>query len=182
MPDLVTLADVKRHLGTAATSDDALLSSLITQVSSAVASRLSRELLTGARTETRDGNGKTKLVLNDYPVTAVSSVVVDGIAIPPAPDVLTPGYRFSSTAITLNGYCFARGQQNVELAYTAGFAAVPEDVQLAVLDTVALAYKQRDHLDVSSKSLAGETISYITTDLTPAAKARLAPYRRTFSF
>ena len=66
-------------------------------------------------------------------------------------------------------------------AYTAGLATVPADMQLAALETIALAYKQRDHIDVSSKSLAGETISYITADLTPAARTRLAPFRRVVS-
>ena len=41
-----------------------------------------------------------------------------------------------------------------------------------------LALKRRDHIDVSSKALAGETISFITADLTPSAKAVLNSYRR----
>ena len=181
MSDLVTLTQAKRYLGTTASGDDALLAELITQVSAAVLNWISRDLMTAPRTETRDGNGKTKLVCHDYPVTAVSSVVVGATSIPPAPDALSPGYRFSETAIYLQGYTFQRGEQNVSIAYTAGLATVPADMQLAVLETIALAYKQRDHIDVSSKSLAGETISYITADLTPAARTRLAPFRRVVS-
>jgi len=98
--------------------------------------------------------------------------------------VKTPGYFIDSNPakanrIFVNGYrpC-VRGVRNVSVSYTAGYAAIPYEVEQACLETIALRYKEIERIGVRSKSLAGETVSYIVNELSPSAMAQLQPYRR----
>lgn len=178
MSDLITLAEYKAAMGISDSSGDTVLSLLITQVSAAIQSWLNRDLSSVVRSESRDGNGKDAMVLAEYPVTAVSSVVINGNIIPAAANAQSPGYEFSDTAIYLRGYVFDRGRRNVQLVYTAGYAMIPDDIKRACIETVTLEHRRRDHIDVSSKALAGETVSYIVADMPPSAKTRLQQHKR----
>src|SRR5579862_2403078 len=122
--DLTSLANVKAWFAPplAATSDDALLQRLITAASGFILTWLDRDLTQQSYGETRDGTGGTRLALGNTPVTAVSSVAIDGVAIPPMPDAVSPGYGFSATQLVLRGFAFTRGAQNVAVSYTAGYA------------------------------------------------------------
>jgi hypothetical protein len=81
--DLTTLSDVKAWLGRTDTNSDALLASLITRASRQIYSWLQRPLLLPhAVSESREG-GRV-LVLREWPVLAISSLTIDGIAIPQA--------------------------------------------------------------------------------------------------
>lgn len=178
MADLTTLSAVKAYGGITNAVSDLLLADLITRTSATVENYLGRSVLSAARSETRDGTGSNRIVFAENPVTAVSSVVVDGRSIGPALDVSSPGYRFTKTMLVLNGFAFTKGHGNVSLSYTAGYASIPEDIEQAVIESVLLAFKRRDHLDVSSKGLAGETVSFINSELTPAARDALRPYKK----
>lgn len=178
MADLTTLANVKQYMNLSSIGDDALLSNLITRTSLMIENFIDRSVLAGARSEVRDGHGNRRMFLSDSPVTAASSVVVDGVSIPAAATSTANGYRIVQNSIVLNGYTFTVGYANVSISYTAGYAAVPSDIEQACIETVALAYKRKDHVDVSSKSLGGETISFITSDLTPSARTSLFSYKR----
>ena len=57
MADLTTLANVKGWLGVTATTDDALLSRLISAASDYVQTWLNRTIATQTYSETRDGSG-----------------------------------------------------------------------------------------------------------------------------
>ncbi len=127
--DLTSLADCKAWLGLTSTGDDAVLASLITAISAAVLADLGRTVLPRIVTDTRGGN-RTSLPLAQWPVTAVLSVTVDGIALAAAPtpgvagwwldppDAMPPGtmQRLHSIA-----GCFPRGRGNVAVTYRAGY-------------------------------------------------------------
>jgi hypothetical protein len=137
--DLTTLTNAKAWLGINASTDDVLLARLITAVSGFVQRWLNRNIASQSYTEHRDGmgygEGRRVMVLANYPVTAISSLTVDGIAIPASPDNgdLQAGYGFDDGSIWLsassayassfwpNGYQFARGRRNVVVSYTAGY-------------------------------------------------------------
>src|SRR5215471_19421183 len=86
--DLTTLADVKAWLQTGQNpfpaTDDALLTRLITAASGFIQNWLGRQVLSGDWIEIRDGDGGQRLVFANFPVTAVLSLSIDGLAIPPA--------------------------------------------------------------------------------------------------
>ena len=86
--DLATLADVKAWLSGSSgigSSDDTILSRLITDVSGAIAAYLGRASLTPRSfAERLDGNGKTRMFLRHYPALQMTSLVIDNIALPAA--------------------------------------------------------------------------------------------------
>lgn len=181
MTDFTTLAEVKQWLGipTINTTDDALITALISGYTAHVKDWLSRDILSASYTDTYDGFGGNTQPLSEYPVTAVSSVSVNGVAIPPAgSSFTTPGYRFSSTAVILQGYKFTEGSANVAVSYTAGFATVPPAIARAVCELVAFRYREKDRIGLNSKTLSGEITSFITDEYPKSVKFLLTQYKK----
>ncbi len=146
--DLATLADVKTWLSGSSgigTSDDALISRLITDVSGAITAYLGRPSLTPRPLSERfDGNGKSRLFLRHYPVQQVTSLVIDNLAVaaaaPPAAgaphargylleswDGLPPG---RPQALDVFHTFYRQGRQNVVVSYSAGYAVESEGAEV----------------------------------------------------
>jgi hypothetical protein len=88
------------------------------------------------------------------------------------------GYIFSGTQLSLRGYRFNRGCQNVVVAYTAGYAITPPEIAQACVELVALRYRERTRVGEISKSMGGaETVSYSQKDLSEPIKTLLQQYR-----
>src|SRR6185312_554641 len=106
--DLTTLANVKAWFSPplTTTADDTLLTRLISAASQYIQAWLGRQIASQSYMETRDGAGGRKLVLANAPVTAVATLSIDGIAIPPAAGPSAAGYVFSATTIYLQSYLF----------------------------------------------------------------------------
>lgn len=184
MADLTTLANVRQWVNatgqTATTTDDALLTRLISAVSTLAQSWMDRNILSASYTETYDGTGGTSLLLRQSPVTAVASVTVDGTAIPAQTGgPLAAGYAFDDRRVVLVGYAFRRAMANVVISYTAGYSVVPFDLEQAVIETVVLRYKERDRPGMSSKAgPTGETTAFTIVDFPKSALTTLQQYRR----
>src|SRR5438309_1085729 len=162
LADLTTLAALKAYAQVSVSTDDAVLTSMIAAASAAARSYLNRDVTTASYTITRDGRGTAMMLLPQFPVTAVAQVIVDGRTIPAQSAFGLPGYRFTDTSLILAGFCFTRGFGNVQVGFTAGYATAPADIAQAVNEWVALRYKERDRIGFQSKSLAGETVSFVT--------------------
>ena len=175
---LTSLANVKDWLQISNTNSDTLLARMITAFSDAVANYINRDLGLQSYSVTRDGNGADNMIFINYPVQTVVSLTVDGVAIPARPTFGANGYVFTATKITLVGYRFTKGSQNVQLSTTAGFASIPTELEQAVIEWIADRYASRDRIAVNSKSLGGETISYAQNDIPDPVVAILAPYRK----
>lgn len=177
--DLTTLANAKDWLGIATgdTSQDARLARLVSAVSTQVQNRIGYLALSQSYTETRNGSGKAVIAFENPHVTAVASVTVDGAAIPARTSVTAAGYTLDPDLLYLVGWCFTKGVQNVVLAYTAGFAAIPLDLEQAVLEVIQVKSDAKKLGNVSSKTLAGEVVSYFR-DVAPQTLAAIDNYRR----
>ena len=178
--DLTTLANVKAYLSPplVTTADDALLSRLVTAASQFIQSWLNRSIASASYSETRNGAGGTRLFLRNRPVTAISSLTIDGVAIAPsAPAPTGDGYLFDESSLYLIGHCFTRGAQNVSVHYTAGFAATPPEIEQACIALVALRYKERDRIGQGSKNVGGETVSFQQKDMPADVATILDQYR-----
>jgi hypothetical protein len=189
--DLTTKADVKTFFNIVNTTDDALLDRLVSAVSAYITQWLSHSLLTTGYTEKYDGHGGKVLTLLNYPVTAVTSVTVNGQSIPASPNGVAPGFVFSRFAIYLIGswpvmtqnnmqqaYDFARGFQNISVTYTAGFATTPLDVAQACIEMIGVKYKERTRVGEVSKSIAGEVVAFSQKDMSDNVKTILLQYKR----
>ena len=178
--DLTTLANLKLWLNISpgTTGDDAQLQRLLTAVSVGIQAWLNRSLPTATYSETKNGNGRAAIMVMNYPVTAVASVTIDGVAIPTRTSVTASGYSFDSDMIYLDGYTFNRGNQNVALTYTAGYVTIPLDLEQAAIELMAMRYKERDRIGHASLSVGGETTAFITKDMPDSVKTVLMNYRR----
>lgn len=175
---LTTTAAVKQYMGITGSTMDAQIESLIPRAQAGILNYLQRNIERGSITETRDGNGGIALMLRHTPVVSVESVSVNGVTIPAAASRTATGWWLADRVLVLNGYRFSVGIGNVVISYTAGYDPVPGDIAQCCIEIVALLMKRPDHVDVSSKTLAGETIAYLTADMTPSARAALGNYRR----
>jgi len=177
--DLTTLADLEAWLGLASgNQDEPLLARLITAASAYIETWCDRAFASQGYSETRDGTGAQRMAFAQTPVTAVTSVVVSGLTILPGDATGAPGYYFTPTMLMLNGLVFARGLGNVRLAYTAGFATIPPEIAQACIELTALRYRELGHIGTASKSVAGESTSFVVKDMPPSVATVLASWRR----
>lgn len=176
---LVALSEVEAWLQlSSGNSDEALLTRLINAASAFVETWCSRTFTATAYVEPRNGNGQTRVTPNSGPLIAVSSVLIDGTSIPATSvGATTNGFFVVGKSIYLRGYAFNRGEMNVVLSYTAGFATIPADVQQAVIELVAMRYRERDRIGMSSVNAGGETTSYVIKDMPPSVATLLTQYR-----
>src|SRR4051812_8078465 len=182
--DLTTLGEVKAWLQTGQAAfpntDDALLARLITAASQFIQKWLNRNIASADWCEVRNGTGGQLLTFGNFPVTAVLSLSIDGLAIPPAPNDgrYGAGYVFSPTELALRGYVFTRRPQNVAITYTAGYPAIPPDIAQACVDLVCLRYRERTHIGEMSRATGGsETVTYSQRDMSEHVKLLLSQYR-----
>jgi hypothetical protein len=185
--DLTTLADVKAWLQTGQSAfpptDDALLTRLITAASQYIQTWLNRRIAQADYLEMRDGTGGQRLQFACFPVSAVLSLTIDGILIPPAPPPapntgLTAGYVFSPTQLAVRGYYFTRRAQNIVVTYTAGYPTTPPEIAQACIELVALRYRERTRIGEVSKALGGgETVTYAQKDMSAPIATMLQQYR-----
>ena len=197
--DLTTLADVKAWLQTGQSAfpatDDALLTRLITAASQFIQTWLNRQIASQDWIEVRDGLGntlaprETRYQLAAFPVTAVSSVVVDGLTVPAIPVALSTafgglvvgtqaGYLFTPTQLVIRGYAVPRKAGCVTLQYTAGYAVTPPDLAQACIELVALRYRERSHIGEISRAIgSGQTVSYSQKDMSNSIKTLIQQYR-----
>jgi hypothetical protein len=182
--DLTCLADVTAWLQTGQNpfpaTDDALLTRLITAASQFIQSWLQRQIAVSDWIEIRDGNGGQRLTFANMPVSAVLSLSIDGLAIPPAPPdgAFGAGYVFSPTELALRGYVFSRRAQNVVITYTAGYTSIPPDIAQACIELVCQRYRERSRTGEVSKALmSGETVTFSQKDMSDDIKTLLMQYQ-----
>ena len=173
--DLTTLEAARAYLqanANGATADNDVLQRMISSMSSAVANYCNRnQLLTGTVTETRNGNSKATMMTREYPVTAMTSVTINGAVMPAS------SYVFDSDEIHLLNSVFSNGIKNVILVYTAGHVAGDMKASVfehAVLEWVAVRFRERGHIGEESKAAQGMTTSYTQKDLPDTAKELLS--------
>lgn len=178
--DLTTLSNVKTYLRLTQTTDDNFIQSLITNASAFIQTFVSRIFASANYTETRDGLGclSRKIAFSNIPVTAVSSVMIDGVNVPASPDFFSAGYRFNSNFLVLNGYAFTEGFQNIVLSYTAGYSTTPADIAQACIQMVALRYREAERIGQNSKTLNGENVTFTNEAMSPDVAITLGHWQK----
>jgi len=186
--DLTTLTDALLWLGLDSDDDD-IVARLVTAISSAMQKHIGYQIASASYNRTLNGVGGRQLMLRERPITAVSSLTIDGITIPASTSPLMPGFVFDDKVIYLRGwYVFCRGAQNISIQFTAGFETVPGDIAQACLDWVKITYDNLDTLPGVSEIDAGDTkIKYgdeiaklgkQVVLLPPIIAQKLLPYKR----
>lgn len=138
---------------------------------------MGRTIASQAYTYIGDGKNNRRIVLPFSPVTAVASVTINGQAIPLAADNTKPGYFFYNGMVNLNGYAFSGGLGNVQIAYTAGFAAIPADIDQAVCEMVGYKYREKERIGMSSQNFQTQSTSYKLADIPVTSKLLFDQYK-----
>jgi uncharacterized phiE125 gp8 family phage protein len=173
MADFTTISDVKAYLGITSATDDALLTRLIAAASQWIRSNLNRDITSQAYTDKLDGTGTSRVILSQFPVTAVTSVTVDGT------DQAASNIAFRDATVALtDGTKFTKGFANVVVTYTAGYATTPGDIAQACIELVAWRYKEKDRIGHASKTIAGEVVAFQTQDVPNDVKTLLNNWRK----
>jgi len=180
MADLTTLAAAKQWLGVTSSDGDQLLARLISASSDYIQTWLNRTFAVAAYTEVRSGVGGDGMAVKAYPIVAVTSVTIDGLSIPACTGQTDFGYVVNDprTMIFLRGYRYNRGRANVGLSYTAGFTTIPNEIEQACIELVGLRFRDRDRIGVTSKGMAGESISFSQKDFSDAIQTTLTNYKK----
>lgn len=182
---LTTLDNVEQWLGMtpgANANADSLLTRLITAACAWIEgpSCLSRTI--GAATYSRRFSGlganSQAMMLPEYPVISVSSVTIDGAAVPEAPDSQSNGYLFDDYQVYLIGYEFTRGRLNVSISWQAGYESVPSDIEQACIHLVAARFKEKERIDEKSKVIQGMNVTFSLTDMPAPVASALMGYKK----
>ncbi|MBM4301646.1 MAG: hypothetical protein FJ121_08965 [Deltaproteobacteria bacterium] len=178
--DLTTLSNLRAWLNLTTDAADTLLARLITAVSAFIQGpeALGYQVPSQNYSLVLNGHGGDVLVLGRPPLTAVASLVIDGVTILPASTSTAYGYRFSPSAVWLKGYVFTRGRGNVELACTRGYAATPADLEQAALELIGVRFKERDHIGQDAATMSGQNITFSTRDMPASVKTVLQAYKK----
>lgn len=118
-------------------------------------------------------DGRCRIWLPDYPVTAVSAVTVAGAAV-------TDYARIGQVLYRSDGFGdrYTNPPAALVVTYTHGLADVPADVKTAILDTAAAAYTNPDQMRTENVGSTGGTYTGVGFSLSLSARALAALYRR----
>jgi hypothetical protein len=182
--DLIELEFVKDILGITVTTDDTLLEHLIKAATDYVEGILSTsnpDVSNGGYCNRRfqattytlakySGGGFKNLLLRQYPINSITTVVIDGTTkYPSGSSTLADVDIYIDDAISGNlinaNYWNSGDPQNIQVTYNAGFATIPHDLQLAVAGLVANRWNQKKNCTFGFKSEKIGNYSYTLADV-----------------
>lgn len=178
---LTTLQRVKDWLGITDTKNDTVLQQLIDSCSGFIEQYLNRTILSTEYTDLIDGTGSRTQTLRNYPITAVSMLMMNNVAqsILPISNFNTTGVKFEGRQLIGQNVVFPCGKRNIYITYTAGYETVPPAIEQACVEMISMKFKNErgDRFGVSSKSLAGESITFFHGDMSSSVRTTLEQYR-----
>ena len=146
---------VKAHIGATTAGKDAVLERLANAVSLTFERRCRRRFVEREEVELLDGNGTTRILLPEYPVTELAGIRIYRYVGQETPDTVTLGagaHRLIAARgeVHLASDRFTVGAGNVEVTYTAGYFAKDAghesdaaQVYQAGLDLVQLLFQEQ---------------------------------------
>jgi hypothetical protein len=163
---LTTAAKVKEYLGIQSSGDDALIARLVAQSSRRFCSRVGYPVQRAFHVDTFDGDDLRDHICQHGPVLSVSSLTVDGSGVLARASTSGTGFYADGDGVHLStDLRFTKGLGNCQVVYLAGYDPVPEDVEQAVIEHAALAYRSRTRIGIMNSSVGGENVSYQTTSI-----------------
>lgn len=176
---LCTQADVEKRLQWDITAEpDPVVTMLIADAQAMIEAEIGREVESATWSQTFDGWASWSLFLKQWPVTAVTTVTEDGVALTPTTDFMWyPSGKLVRVASGYQAYWHTSKLQDIVVGYTGGYLAGTHDMQLGHLGSICaevVARALRRGADnaavpagaagaIQSVSLSGsDTVSYAT--------------------
>jgi len=169
------LADLRAYAGVPATGEDAYIQALLDAAAEQVDSYCNTRFASTAITlDLHDGDGSRFLKLRHRPVIAVSDVQLAGASIDSALYVVDLAQGYIVLPVLTSDYPrdprvwrgdtpqgWPRGNQNIGVSYTYGYATVPADVIVATGMIAAALYQDNARRGVQSESAGPYSTTYI---------------------
>lgn len=156
------------------TDDEDFADELINQAS-AIAERISgRKLKAREHTDVYDGNGRTTLMLREYPIVSVSSLYIDPLREWGAATEIAAADYYVNAAPAILHYAggFGTTEQSVRVVYTAGFETVPSDLKESTLEVVAWLWTRQRGNNIALRTEQGIDGTRTEHELTIPMSAR----------
>jgi hypothetical protein len=198
--DLTTVDSVTRWIASTPSDDEKLnIQNCVTAASLDWVWMCGKQLVDGVSPfvkpvpidEYYDGPGGTRMFVRNPPISSISSLSVNGVAIAASAVPTSAGYVIDATrkSIALRSGAgvgrnaprvFCQGIQNVHLVGMAGFDRTPFDIQQAVTQMVAENYKKRQWIGQSSQAMANGagTVSFRDWAIAPDVAKVIDNYSR----
>lgn len=183
MGDLTTLALTKAMLGISGSTEDTILTRLVSSVSARMERYIGRTITSATYTaEIVDSVGQTRIQLRQYPITSVTTVVEDGTTLS-ASDYTTDANV--GQLIRLSGTTeipWASGSRIITVTYVAGYSTVPKDLEDAATQQAAHEWQKSKaggfRLMEGGQQIGPGTTTYVVAPWVPGAEEVLKQYRR----
>lgn len=183
---LVSVDDALSFIGIA--SDDERMSKLQMYINAAswfCNNHTHRKLKTRSLTEYYNGDGTNVLLMNNYPITAITHVYDDlnrAYGSDTEIDSSDLAYMPNDLAckIVYDGGAFSVGIKNIKAEYTAGYTTIPWDLQQACLELVAYYWKNTEEgrFGLISQQLADGSVRLETTTIPASVRQVLDLYKK----
>ena len=179
---LITLSECKDFMGMSdsdSTTDD-LLEDLINRVSILFESYMNRNILSREYTEYFDGKGESILFPKQSKITTISGVWDDyGWEWDTDDLIASTDYKIvDDTFIVFKTTSLNDYTQNVKIIYTAGYSTTPDDLIQACIVEVSRMYKNKNSVDITSKTLSDGSVSFYDKGILPLTIITLNKYKR----
>lgn len=175
--DLVLLTTVKQYLGVS--NDSVVVNLLNTGVTDFIQGQINGDISSGGYCNRRflaadytsaiyTGNDRKNLLLRQYPINSISTIVLDGTTLfPSGSSTLADLGFYIDNEITGNLIYYYRWNSwfpnNISITYNAGFENIPNDIVLAALKLIEQAWNQVGKDGFKSEKF--KNYSYTMTDL-----------------
>lgn len=179
---LIDLESVKEYLQIpdSDTSNDNFLIRKINAMSILAQQYMNRDLKSQSYTEDLQGNNRQYLILRNYPLVSVESVsffdnVLDSSQYDVDDYCKSRGMIYKETGWTANDFLIGiggdpvPGKKIIQVQYTAGYETIPADIQDAIIDLVALKWKENvrgdDRFAIEMEREGGVQYTYSKKDV-----------------
>ena len=184
MADLTTRVNVKRAIGvpSAVTQHDDFIDTLLEVADEEVLAYTGQTAVT-ATTVTGEKydittNHETEVVLRNFPVSAVSAVVVDGSTL--SSDAWYIASNEGVIRLKNSGAFFPQGAQSVAVDYSYGFSSLPNDLKFAATIICVAHFNRARHSGLSSEGVGSYRYNIDRYSVPQSAQSILARYRAAF--
>lgn len=181
--NLCSLEDLKWHLAITGSGDDTQLGSLILRATAFIERYCGREFMSREHTEYHTGDGTSRLRLDHFPVTEISSIADSS-------EFATFSYddgdehdywecEYENGIVQLLLDVFPKWPPRaVEVVYTAGYATAPEDLKQLCVELAAARFHSRKRQGILSENITGASmVMYRNDELSPMQLLVLDAYR-----
>lgn len=169
---LCEVDEVKLYLGIETAHNDDLFEMLIDSASAFIENFTGRKFEVTEYTEMLNGTNKAMIPVHYAPIVEVLTIVNS------YGNIKTDIKHTDNLIFLTDGSVFSSGVANWIVTYEAGFLEVPYDVRQVCIELVAYKFKQKDRIGISTKTLAGEVVSFELRDIRDDIRNTLSSYVR----